>query len=537
MLADTLLSEKKPASATDALRDVAGLVAGRNLRAASELCDTALAANPANHRALFWHGVIAMEQRQFAGAADLFQQALRLNSNTAEYHANLGRCLIALQQTPAARQAADAALACNPQDAHTLDSIGVIYSFAGEHERAAHVFDQAVNADPDKASYWYNRGASLKFAGRFDEAEESYHRTIALDPAHERAVAALSHMRRQTPEHNHIDALKLRLRNYNGTLPDEMRLSFALAKEYDDVGQYSKAFAILGDVSKRWRQSVRYSIDDDRGVFDSLRTAFTPQAAASAQRGHDSAEPIFVVGMPRTGTTLTERILSAHPDVYSAGELNTMALLLQTAAKARTNRDLRPTILRYLLTADLAKLGRKYIESTRPATGHTPRFVDKMPLNFLYIGFILLALPQAKVIVVRRNPLDTCLSNFRQLFSLRSPYYAYSYDILDCGRYYLMFDQLMQHWHELFPERIHTVRYEDIVENQHATTHMLLNYCELPWNDACLNFEANSAPVATASSAQVREPVYRSALARWKNYRSELEPLAELLRAGGIAVE
>lgn len=433
MLADTLLSEKGPASAKESLRDVAGLIAGRNLHAASKLCDAALAANPADHRALFWHGVIAMEQRRFAGAADLFQQALRLNSKTSEYHANLGRCLVALQQTAAARQAADAALACNPQDAHTLDSIGVIYSFAGEHEHAANLFDRAVGMDPDRDSYWYNRGASLKFAGRFDEAEESYNRAIALNPAHEKAVAALSHLRRQTPEHNHIDALKVRLRQYPGTLPDEMRLSFALAKEYDDVGQYSKAFSILGDVSKRWRQSVRYSIDDDRGVFDSLRTAFTPQAVASAQRGHNSDEPIFVVGMPRTGTTLTERILSAHPDVYSAGELNKLGLLLQMAAKARSNRDLQPTILRYLLTADLAKLGTKYIESTRPATGHTPRFVDKMPLNFLYIGFILLALPQAKVVVVRRNPLDTCLSNFRQLFSLRSPYYAYSSTSLIAG--------------------------------------------------------------------------------------------------------
>ena len=329
MLADTLLSEKNKARAQDSLRDIAGLVSSRNLHAASKLCDAALAANPAHHQALFWRGIIAMEQRQFAAAAEFFQQAIRLNSNAAEYHANLGRCLIALQQTAAARQAADAALACTPQNAHTLDSIGVIYSFAGEHERAAQLFDRAIGMDPDKDSYWYNRGASLKFAGRFAEAEESYNRAIALNPAHEKAVAALSHLRRQTPEHNHIDALKIRLRDYTGTLPDEMRLSFALAKEYDDVGQYSKAFGILRDVSKRWRQSVRYSIDDDRGVFDSLRTAFTPQAVASAQRGHDSAEPIFVVGMPRTGTTLTERILSAHPDVYSAGELNKLGLLLQ----------------------------------------------------------------------------------------------------------------------------------------------------------------------------------------------------------------
>jgi tetratricopeptide (TPR) repeat protein len=536
-LADTLLIDEHRIAVNASLQAIARAVAGGKLDTAKQLCDAALRTNPADHRAIFWRGVVALERREFAAAVEHFRQAIHIEPSVAEYHAGLGRCYIALQQTAPARQAADAAMACTPQDARSFDSIGVIYSFAGEHERACQAFERAVCLDPDKDSYWYNRGASLKFAGRFDEAEASYERAIALNPAHEKAVAALSHMRRQTPERNHIDALKLRLRNYPGTLPDEMRLSFALAKEYDDVGQYGKAFSTLSDVCKRWRQSVRYSIDDDRRVFDALLTAFTPQAIASAQRGHDSQEPIFVVGLPRTGTTLTERILSAHPDVYSAGELNKMAMLLQLAAKAKSNRDLQPTILRYLLAADLGKLGAKYIESTRPATGHTPRFVDKMPLNFLFIGFILLALPQAKVVVVRRNPLDSCLSNFRQLFALRSPYYAYSYDILDCGRYYLLFDQLMRHWDELFPGRIHTVRYEDIVENQQATTRMLLDYCELPWNDACLRFEQNASPVATASSAQVREPVYRTALARWKNYRKELEPLAELLRKGGVSVD
>ncbi len=484
MLADTTLSDRPLTSGSDTLQDIARLVASGNLESANRLCAVALSANPADHRAMYWRGAIALERRQFASAADCFRQAIHLDNSRAEYHAGLGRCLVALQETAAARQAADAALACATHDARTLDSIGVIYSFAGEHQQAAQIFERAVHMDPYRDSYWYNRGASLKFAGRFAEAEESYHRTIALNPAHEKAVAALSHMRRQTPERNHIDVLKLRLRNYSGTLPDEMRLSFALAKEYDDVGQYSKAFSTLSNVSKRWRQSIRYTIDEDRRVFESMQAAFTPQAAASAQRGHDSAEPIFVVGMPRTGTTLIERILSAHPAVYSAGELNKMGILLQMAAKARSNRDLQSTILRYLLAADLAKLGAKYMESTRPATGHTPHFVDKMPLNFLYIGFILLALPQAKVIVVRRNPLDTCLSNFRQLFSLHSPYYAYSYDILDCGRYYLLFDQLLRHWNELFPGRIHTVRYEDVVENQQATTRLLLDYCALPWNDA-----------------------------------------------------
>jgi len=193
-------------------------------------------------------------------------------------------------------------------------------------------------------------------------------------------------------------------------------------------------------------------------------------------------------------------------------------------------------MIRHLLRGPLDQLGEQYIAETRPGTGHTPHFIDKMPLNFMYIGFILLALPNAKVITLRRNPLDTCMGNFRQLFSLRSAHYSYSYDLLDCGRYYIQFDRLMKHWRELFPNRICEVSYEYLVENQERATRDLLNFCGLDWQDRCLEFEKNEAPVATASSAQVREGMNRKGLDRWKNYEQHLPPLIDLLEANGIDV-
>jgi hypothetical protein len=183
-----------------------------------------------------------------------------------------------------------------------------------------------------------------------------------------------------------------------------------------------------------------------------------------------------------------------------------------------------------------AEFGRQYLQAAQANTDGSPHFVDKWPHNFLYAGLILKALPHARMICVRRNPMDTCLSNFRQLFALGNPFYNYSYDLLDCGRYYLMFDRLMRHWDELFPGRIYTVQYEELVTDQNAQSRMLIEYCGLDWQDACLNFELNAAPIATASSAQVRQPVYTSALARWKNYAEQLEPLSELFQEKGVAL-
>jgi hypothetical protein len=187
--------------------------------------------------------------------------------------------------------------------------------------------------------------------------------------------------------------------------------------------------------------------------------------------------------------------------------------------------------------ANLGGLGEMYLASTRPLTGKKPRFVDKLPHNFLYAGYIANALPNARIICLRRDPMDTCLSNFRQLFSEKSPFYDYSFDLLDIGRYYVLFHQLMAHWQRVLPGRILQINYEELVESQELSSRRLLEFCGVSWRDECLRFEANSAPVATASAVQVRAPIYRSSLKRWKRYGEQLDGLRDLLLEAGIELD
>jgi hypothetical protein len=250
--------------------------------------------------------------------------------------------------------------------------------------------------------------------------------------------------------------------------------------------------------------------------------------------GCPSEEPIFIVGMPRTGTTLVERILSSHETVFAAGELSDFSLVLKRSTATAGNMVLDPATLRAAATADARALGEAYLQSTRPRTGHTARFIDKMPLNFFYAGLIHRALPNARIICLRRNPLDTCLSNFRQLFATRFPYYRYAYDLLETGRYYALFDALMAHWRGLMPDDFREVHYEDLVTDPERETRKLLEFCGLPWDPQCLRFFENSAPVATASSIQVRSPLYGASVGRWKHYAEELAELIALLTSLGI---
>lgn len=522
---------------TDLSDPVPDLIAKRQLAEADRHCAARLAQDPRDHDALYWRGIVRMESGKLQEALAFLQGAIAIDGSNPQYHANLGRCLAQRKEIGAAAVAARRAMELEPADALTLDTVGVIFTFAGDHSRARAALERAVGIDPRRAQYWYNLGASRKFNGDFDGAEQAYRQALDLEPGMDKASAALSHLRRQKPETNQIETLRAKLQAFSGETGDEVRLRFALAKELDDVGDHSGAFAELDTAAKQWRREHPYHFAEDRAVFDAVLEATDSAAVAAAVAGHDNDEPIFIVGMPRTGTTLTERIVSSHSAVYAAGELSHFDRLIRKRLSIERKEDFSAAALRSLLAGDFQRLGQEYIAATRPATGHSPHFVDKMPLNFIYAGIILLALPHAKIVCLRRNPMDTCLSNFRQLFSLRSAYYRYSYDILDCGRYYLRFDQLMRHWDQLFPGRIHTVHYEALVADQEGESRKLLDYCGLDWEDACLQFEKNTAPVATASAAQVREPIYTNATARWKNYAQELQPLREFFAANGVSVD
>ncbi len=483
----------------------------------------------------FVAGVAALEQNDPVTAVAHLEHAVKAHDTDAAGHFHLARARAMLQDFTAAMIHIDRALALAGNDPQMLDGVGVIYTTCSQHGRALDVFRKAAELAPGNAGIRYNLATALTTHGDFDGAQLNLEACIELDPTHWRAHYALAHLHRQTPESNHIARLENLLQRLQGRITASLYVGAALAKELEDTGDYPGAFKRLTEAKNGPRRLLGHDPAKDRALFDALSSIALPPADQAV--GHDSDEPIFIVGMPRTGTTLVDRILSTHPQVTQAGELHNFASSFKRAAGGPAFNLFSPSDIRGIKDLDWRMLGKHYVDSTRPLTGSTPRFTDKLPHNFLYAGLIAASLPRAKIICVLRDPMDTCLSNFRQLFAPDSPYFDYPYDLLHIAEYYIGFRKLMSHWRSLFPDQILEIKYESIVRDQEDSTRQLLEFCGLPWDPACLRFDLNDSPVATASATQVRKPLYRSALGRWKHYDSELRPLRQLLSANGIVVD
>lgn len=479
-------------------------------------------------------GLAALGLKQMPLAIRHLQRALKLEPRS-DYAAHFAKVLSLVNQVAVARVVVDKALTLPPLDASTLDTLGVVLSRANEHDRACELYERAVAQAPDRVDLHYNLAKSLICLGQLERAEDEMESCLALSPQAWDVHLTLAQLRRQTRASNHLQRLHALLPDAVGDPAAQLNLHMALFKEYEDLAEYPQAFEHLamgktagrsllpGDAAARYRK-----------MFEALMNA--PVDAGSNVDGFASDEPIFVMGMPRSGTTLVDRIISSHPQVYSAGELQSFPMAFKYASGQRDSRMLDPRTIDRASMIDWYRLGESYVASTRPATGAKPRFVDKLPHNFLYAGFIARALPQARIICLRRDPMDSCLSNFRQLFARESGVHEYSFDLLDTGRYYVAFDRLMAHWQRLFPGRILEVQYESLVDEQEQGTRQLLEFCGLPWNDACLRFEDNPAPIATASAVQVRQPMNRGSVGRWRRYREQTADLLKLLVESGIVV-
>ena len=490
---------------------------------------------PSHAGVYFVAGVAARELMQMPLAIECLQRAVQINPTRPDYMAQLARALAQASKPGQALETADKAVSLAPSsDPLTYDTLGVVYSQVHAYAQAAEMFQRVVALQPEQARYRFNYATALIHAGDIDGAERELEACLALEPDFWKAYLSLSQLRKQTKSSNHLERLETVLPKAADTM-GQLCVNLAMSKELEDLGDYPSAFTHLVTGKAAVQGKRNYSIDRDRDLFDAVKAAL-PRGDSASLGGNPSREPIFIFGMPRTGTTLIERIISSHPDVYSAGELQNFGVALKRASGSRTPPMIDLDTIERSHTLDWGRLGGHYVESTRPGTGKRPRFIDKLPHNFLHAGFIAAALPNAKLICLRRDPMDTCLSNFRQLFALSSRNYDYSFDVLDTGRYYLLFDSLMAFWREHLPGRILEVSYEDVVENQEANTRRLLEFCELPWNDACLRFEENEAPVATASAVQVRAPMYRTAMQRWKRYEPQLAELRKLLEDAGIPI-
>jgi tetratricopeptide (TPR) repeat protein len=462
---------------------------------------------------------------------DLVNRGLKKWPDKYHFHVQNCKFLICLDRFPEALVCAQETVAKGVPDLWSILALARVFTILDEVQQALPLYLQACEMQPANPGYWLNLATTERSCGQLDSAREHVEKALALQPEFPSALLVLSSLRKATENDNSITLLKSLQQGDQWSSIDRTNIGYALGKEFEDLEQWQNAFEALSQGGAAGRREMPYQRQNSVDLVESLIRHYADARVIAGDVGFETEEPIFIVGMPRTGTTIVESILGAHSDVFAAGELRQFALAIGGALEAGRGPLFGPSQIEQSLQIDFRALGETYINSTRPRTGQTRFFTDKRLLNFLYLGLIAKALPKARIIHLKRNPMDTVWSNFKQMFG---DTYAYSYDLADTAHFFVLYHQLMEHWMKLMPEHILEVEYEKLVDNQEAETRRILEYCDLQWQQECLDFHTNRDSVTTASSVQVRQPIYRSALQRWRKFEPFLGEAKQILTDAGI---
>lgn len=489
-----------------------------SIREAVALYEQAIRIDAAAPRALDMLGVALAQLDRHGEAAGYFQRALAVEPH-AETAFHLGNSLLALERLPEARREFERALELRPAHAGAKNGLGAVFERLGDDGAAGKAFREALALDPAFADAACNLGQVLLEAGEVDEAVRWFERAIELDPGNGRFYLQLVRSRSRPIEPGRRAAMEALSAPGRGA-PGLIELHFALAKAYEDDQRYDDAFRQLATGNALKRREIAYDPAAELGLFANLERVVDP-ALLEALRGYGnpSEQPIFVFGMARSGSTLVEQILAAHPGVKAAGEI---------AAFGRLTAEARPPLGTGAALAaagvSLRAIGDRYLEATAHLAGGASRVTDKTLANFSLAPLIHIALPNARLIHVRRDRLDTCFSCFATLFL--GAYVPFSYDLGELARYYDGYDRLVTRWHAILPpDRFLEVSYEAVVTDIETEARRIVAFCGLPWDDACLAFQAARRPVRTASAFQVRQPLYNTAIGRAQRFAAHLEPL------------
>ena len=420
-----------------------------------------------------------------------------------------------------------AALAPGSPDAH--NNVGNLLALLGRFDEATRSYERALALRPQFAEVHNNLANVLKQQGHFDRAVQRYQQAIALQPDYADAHFNQSEIKTFQRDDQELPLLEALARD-NSTVPAGKKplVHFALGKALEDAGEYDRAFGhwLQGNALKRRQLAYdpQQPQQDLRQIVDVFDRQFFQRFAAA---GDPTVAPIFILGMPRSGTTLVEQILASHPQVHGAGEHTALERLARRLPLSTGRLERYPAYLSHLDAAGLRRLGQAYLASLPALPTGKSRLTDKTTANFWYVGLIRLIFPGARVIHTVRDPVDTCLSCFSKLFTSGQ---AFTYDLGELGRYYRCYSELMDHWRTVLPAgAMLDVRYEEVVENLEQQVRRLLEFCGLSWDDRCLSFHQTARTVATASTVQVRRPLYDSSVGRWRRYEKHLGPLlAEL---------
>lgn len=467
--------------------------------------------------------VLALDLGQSGRALAAAERGLSLAPAQPALRIQHMRCLHALGRRReaiwAARRAADVAAT-----AEVKHQLGQGWAALGNHEEALYWLDAALAQDPNAPRARYNRAAMLRFMGRFDAAEADLDRALAMAPDDWEAYWLRSGLRTQTQDRNHVEALRCLLARDVAPPLGRVHLLHALAKELEDIGEFKESFTQLHEGATLRRGLFRYDVEGDVRTLARIQAVFDHGWRARAGAGHAGLRPIFVIGLPRSGSTLVERILGCHPDVISLGESNAFPTsLMRTAAASGSAGVGKEALVDVAAGLDPARLGEHYAASLSEEMLHAPRFIDKLPANALYAGLIATALPDAVLVHVRRHPMANGYGLYKTLFAQG---YPFSYDLDELGRYMVAHARLMAHWRAVLGDRFVEIGYEALVRDQCPETQALLKSCGLSWHEACLAPHRNTAPSQTQSAVQIRAPLHDRALESWRHLSQHLQPLA-----------
>jgi len=403
--------------------------------------------------------------------------------------------------------------------------LGNARSAQGNLDQAVSAFQKAIAIDPLYENAYKELGKAFADHGEMEMALTANRNALEVNPEFAKAYLPLSRNKKFTQYDDDIRAMESLLSKKGISDDDSVHLAFALGKAYEDLGNFDKSMAYVIKATRLKRNSYNYSISESREEFEGIKEIFSSDFFSNHRdSGDPDRTPIFIVGMPRSGTSLVEQILASHPDVYGAGELKDLGKILgsiKTSEKEKQSGVI-PAELLELDARALADLGNQYITRIRKYSANAKFITDKMPHNFLYIGFVRAILPNARIIHCTRDPMDNCLSIFKT--RLKNGH-GYADNMSELGQYYRMYLEFMEYWRATLPDFVYDQSYEDLVRSQQEQVSKLLQHCGLDWDDACLNFHKTRRKVKTASNAQVRRPIYNDSVKLWKQYEKQLEPL------------
>lgn len=513
-----------------ALVAVTDLMAQGKLLKAESLCRKFLQANPTHVEAMRLLAELAVQFGVLEDAEYLLESAAEFDPNNTQIKVDFIGVLRKRQKFAQALSAAENLYREQPGNPQLQSLYAIEKMQMGDYEGALDLFDDVLAVLPGDAITLTSRGHALKTCGSQKEAIESYKAAISSNPWHGDAYYALSNLKTYRFSKDEMEEmLALEQREELGPA-SKVHIAFALGKAFEDEHDYARSFEYYAQGNRLKRQQSNYDPDKMSEELMAQRLYFTREVLDSrANAGFEAPDPIFIVGLPRAGSTLLEQILSSHSQVDGTLELPNILSTAQKLRRQGREGDAKPypELLQDFSDTQLRSLGQQYIEDTRIHRQGAPFFIDKMPNNFRHIGLIKLILPNAKIIDARRHPIACCFSGFKQLFAEGQ---EFSYDLIDIGRYYNDYVELMAHWDTVSPNSVLRVQYENVVADLESQVARILEYCGLPFESACLNFYDTERAVRTASSEQVRQPIYREGVEQWTHFKPFLSTLEETLK-------